>query len=81
MKTIKAYKTELKPNNKQASKLEGCCGYARFVYNWALAYWIDEYKRGEKRTGWMKLNTNGLDLSFQYLDTIAKPRLGILLGG
>ena len=23
----------------------------------------------------------GLDLSFQYLDTIAKPRLGILLGG
>ena len=57
MKTIKAYKTELKPNNKQASMLEGCCGYARFVYNWALAYWIDEYKRGEKRTGWMKLNT------------------------
>ncbi len=62
MKTIKAYKTELKPNNKQASKLEGCCGYARFVYNWALAYWIDEYKRGEKRTGWMKLNTKLTEL-------------------
>jgi len=62
MKTIKAYKTELKPNNKQASKLEGCCGYARFVYNWALAYWIDEYKRGEKCTGWMKLNTKLTEL-------------------
>lgn len=62
MRIIRAYKTELKPNNKQATLLEGCCGYARFVYNWALAYWIDENKRGEKRTGWMKLNTKLTEL-------------------
>ena len=53
----KAYKTELQVNNKLATYFEGCAGYARFVYNWALDYWIEEHKRGDKRTGWMKLNT------------------------
>ena len=53
----KAYKTELQVNNKLATYFEGCAGYARFVYNWALNYWVKEYERGDKRTGWMKLNT------------------------
>jgi len=53
----KAYKTELQVNNKLATYFEGCAGYARFVYNWALDYWIKEYDHGDKRTGWMKLNT------------------------
>jgi putative transposase len=35
---------------------------ARFVYNWALDYWIKEHERGEKRTGWMKLNTKLTEL-------------------
>lgn len=35
---------------------------ARFVYNWSLDYWIKEYERGEKRTGWMKLNTKLTEL-------------------
>jgi len=51
----KAYKTELQVNNKQSSYFEECAGLARFIYNWALAYWIEEYKAGNKRTGWMKL--------------------------
>jgi len=57
MKILKAYKTELDPNDKQRSFFDGCAGESRFVYNWALDYWIKEYERGEKRTGWMKLNT------------------------
>jgi len=39
MKIIRAYKTELKPNNKQRSWLRGCCGASRIVYNWALNEW------------------------------------------
>ncbi len=57
MKINRAYKTELDPNNKQITHFIGACGMARFVYNWALDYWIKEYERGDKRTGWMKLNT------------------------
>ncbi len=53
----KAYKTELQVNNKQSSYFEECAGLARFIYNWALAYWIEEYKAGNKRTSWMKLGT------------------------
>ena len=57
----KAYKTELQVNNKQASYFEECAGLARFVYNWALEYWIEEYKAGnKKRTDWMKL---GIELT------------------
>ena len=52
----KAYKTELQVNNKQASYFTECAGAARFVYNWALDYWIEEHKEGNKRTGWMKLS-------------------------
>ena len=52
----KAYKTELQANNKQASYFEECAGAARFVYNWALAYWIEEYKKGNKRSSWMSLS-------------------------
>lgn len=53
----KAYKTELQTNNKQSSYFEECAGLSRFVYNWALNYWIEEYKVGKKRSGWMKLGT------------------------
>jgi putative transposase len=56
MKITRAYKTELQPNNKQITHFKGSCGMARFVYNWALDYWIKEHERGEKRTGWMNLH-------------------------
>lgn len=70
MNITRAYKTELDPNNKQLTFLAGCAGFARFVYNWALNYWINEHKRGEKRTGWMKLNTKLTELKqaeFQWM--------------
>jgi len=34
---LKAYKTELDPNNAQRTMFLRCAGAARFVYNWALA--------------------------------------------
>lgn len=58
----KAYKTELQVNNKLATYFTGCAGMARFVYNWALDYWIKERERGDKRTGWMRLNTKLTEL-------------------
>jgi len=39
MKILKAYKTELDPNNKQRAFLRQCAGTARFVFNWALNEW------------------------------------------
>jgi len=41
----RAYKTELNPNDKQSTIFEGACGTTRFVYNWALDYWILEMDR------------------------------------
>ena len=37
MKRLRAYKTELNPNNVQRSRFRQHAGVARFVYNWALA--------------------------------------------
>lgn len=34
---LKAYKTELDPNNRHRTQLVRYCGVARFVFNWALA--------------------------------------------
>jgi len=36
MKIQRAYKTELKPNNKQRTLLLKHCGVSRFAYNWGL---------------------------------------------
>ena len=48
MKIQKAYKTELKVNNKQSSYLIGHIGAARHVYNWGLEQRIKEYKETGK---------------------------------
>lgn len=45
---MKAYKTELDPNNKQASFFLRCSGAARYVYNWGLAEWKRQYEAKEK---------------------------------
>jgi len=37
MNLLRAYKTELDPNNKQKSWFVQCSGASRFVFNWALA--------------------------------------------
>ena len=41
---LKAYKTELDPNNKQRTKFLQYAGTARFVFNWALADHIERYE-------------------------------------
>ena len=44
MKIIRAYKTELQPNNKQRGTFMQHAGVSRFVYNWALADRIERYE-------------------------------------
>jgi len=44
MEILKAYKTELDPNNVQRTALLKNAGAARFAYNWGLARRIQEYK-------------------------------------
>ena len=44
----RAYKVELKPNNKQRRYFGRCAGAARYVYNWGLAEWKRQYEAGEK---------------------------------
>jgi putative transposase len=48
MKILRAYKTELNPNNKQETMFRKCAGTARFVYNWGLAEWKRQYENGGK---------------------------------
>lgn len=48
MKILRAYKTELDPNNKQRTFFRRCAGTARFVFNWALADRQMKYRNGEK---------------------------------
>lgn len=45
---IKTYKIQLKPNNKQQTKLFQSVGVARWAYNWTLARQEDNYKNGGK---------------------------------
>jgi putative transposase len=45
---IKTIKVMLHPNNKQQTKLFQSAGVARFAYNWALDYQIENYKNGGK---------------------------------
>ena len=54
-KRIRAYKTEIKPNNEQKTLLRMHAGTARVAYNWGLAYRKDLY---EKKKG--TINSIGL---------------------
>jgi len=48
MLILRAYKTELDPNNKQRAALICHAGASRFAYNWGLARRIQEYKETGK---------------------------------
>ena len=48
MATIRGFKTELDPNNRQRTVLLQHAGCARFVYNWGLERKIEARKNGEK---------------------------------
>ena len=39
-----AFKTALKPNNKERTHLMKACGVARFAFNWGLAEWEKQYQ-------------------------------------
>lgn len=43
---LKAFKTELDPNNKQRSLFARYAGTARFIFNWALADRIERHRQG-----------------------------------
>lgn len=45
---IKSIKIQLRPNNKQITKLFECAGVARWAYNWALARQQENYENGGK---------------------------------
>ena len=44
----KAYKTELKPNNRQKTLFAKHAGCSRFVYNWALGLLKEDWESGRK---------------------------------
>lgn len=44
----RAYRTKLRPTCKQRRYFGGCCGAARFVFNWALADRKEVYESGGK---------------------------------
>jgi putative transposase len=48
MKVMKGYKTELDLNNAQKTLCLKACGVARFVYNWGLKRYQEEYAAGRK---------------------------------
>jgi putative transposase len=48
MEITRAYKTELDPNNRQASQFERFAEVRRFVFNIGLREWKCSYERGEK---------------------------------
>lgn len=45
---IKGIKVQLKPNNKQRTKLFQSVGVSRFAYNWALDRQQENYRNGGK---------------------------------
>lgn len=46
--SIRAYRVELDPRNKQRTVFLRHAGTARFAWNWALARRIEEYKATKK---------------------------------
>jgi putative transposase len=82
MQIQRAYKTELKLNNKERSLLSGCAGAARYVWNWGLRQKIDEYEATGKSPSYYELHRrlNALkkgELSwlYQYSKTIPQESL------
>ncbi len=56
MLIYRAYKTELKLNNRERTLLVGCAGAARFAYNWGLRQKIDEYATTGKSPNYYELH-------------------------
>ncbi|MFX1475683.1 MAG: RNA-guided endonuclease InsQ/TnpB family protein [Promethearchaeota archaeon] len=56
MITLRAYKTELRPNNVQRNLLHQHAGCARFAYNWGLTQKITQYEKTRKSPSAMELH-------------------------
>ena len=50
---ILAHKIRIYPSREQEQFLKKSCGVARFVYNWGLAEWQNQYKNGRKPNHFM----------------------------
>ena len=53
---LKAIIYELKPNSMQKQAIKKACGCARFVYNMALAYKVEQYKTNKVSVSEYELN-------------------------
>ena len=82
MQIQRAYKTELKLNNKERSLLAGCAGAARYVWNWGLRQKIDEYEASGNSPSYYELHRRlnrlkkgELSWLYQYSKTIPQESL------
>jgi putative transposase len=78
----RAYKTELRLNNKERTLLAQCAGAARFAYNWGLRQSIDTYEATGKRPSYPALHRQLNELKkgdlawlYQYSKTIPQEAL------
>src|SRR5437667_5794581 len=56
MLVVRGYKTELDVNNEQRTACLKHAGAARFVYNWGLKRYQEEYQAGQKAPTAMSLH-------------------------
>jgi putative transposase len=64
MKSLKSFKTEINPSNRQKVKIDKTIGTCRYVYNFYLAHNKELYDKGEK---FMSSNNFSLWLNNEYL--------------
>ena len=58
---VRAHKIQLKPTKKQVAYFKQACGVSRFVYNWGLGQWNQQYQAGGKPSGYsLKKEFNGI---------------------
>jgi putative transposase len=63
----KVHKIEIKPNNKQRTLLLKSFGVARFVYNWGLAEWKQQYEAHQNDPALSKPNQLALRRKFNSI--------------
>lgn len=51
---MKAFKVELKPNNRQVTAMRQHCGAARWAYNWGLERIKEAAANGETQKRWQE---------------------------
>ncbi|MCG5061282.1 MAG: transposase [Limnoraphis sp. WC205] len=69
----RAFKTQLKLNNRQKTLMAKHAGYSRWVWNWALAMWNEAYKEGLKPSTnkLKKLYTNHIKPQYSWQSTLS----------